>query len=447
MFEALSQRLQTVFRTLRGHGHLTEAEIREGLREIRMALLEADVHLQVVKDLMERVREKAGSEEILRSLNPAQHVIKLVRDEMVAILDQGAGSRLAEAPQPPTVIMMAGLQGSGKTTTVGKLARHLKERDRSPLLVAGDVRRPAAVEQLQVLGRQIGVPVVAAGAGGDAATACREALRDARQSGRSPVIVDTAGRLHIDDELMAELAALKELCRPTEILYVADSMTGQDAVRSAAAFHARLKLTGIILTKTDGDARGGAALSLRHVTGVPIKFTGTGEHLEDLEPFHADRLVSRLLGMGDVLTLIEKAQAQVSAEEAQDAARRMRKSELTFDDLAEQLDRMGKMGSIQQLMGLLPGGAALSGMEIDESGLKKARAIIGSMTGRERRDPAVLDGGRRLRIARGSGTSVNDVNRLVKQFKQMKRMMKSLQAGGSKARLRQILGAGRSFSR
>ena len=291
MFDALSQRLQTVFRTLRGHGHLTEAEIRDGLREIRLALLEADVHLQVVKDLMERVREKAGSEEILRSLNPAQHVIKLVRDEMVAILDQGAGSRLAEAPQPPTVIMMSGLQGSGKTTTVGKLARHLKERDRSPLLVAGDVRRPAAVEQLQVLGRQIGVPVVTAGSGGDAATACREALREARQSGRSPVIVDTAGRLHIDDELMAELAALKDLCRPTEILYVADSMTGQDAVRSAAAFHARLSLTGIILTKTDGDARGGAALSLRHVTGVPIKFTGTGEHLEDLALPGAQRAI------------------------------------------------------------------------------------------------------------------------------------------------------------
>jgi len=447
VFETLSERLQTVFRALRGRGHLTETEIREGLREIRMALLEADVHLNVVKDLIERVRAKAGAEEILRSLTPGQQVVKLLKDELVAILEQGPEARLKEAATPPTIILMAGLQGSGKTTTTGKLARFLKERGRSPLLVAADVRRPAAVEQLQVLGRQIEIPVVAAVPGGDAASACGEALREARRTGRSPVILDTAGRLHIDEELMRELAALKEQSRPTEVLYVADAMTGQDAVRSAAAFHGRLTLTGVILSKADGDARGGAALSLRHVTGVPIKFLGTGEHLEDLEPFQPDRLVSRLLGMGDVLTLIEKAEAAVSAVDAAETARRLRRNEFTFEDLAEQIERMGKMGSLRQVLGLLPGGAAPPGAEIDEAALKRTRAIIGSMTSLERRQPAVLDGGRRLRIARGSGTSVSEVNRLVKQFKQMKRMMKSLQAGGRRPNLKSLLGAGRSFPR
>jgi signal recognition particle subunit SRP54 len=447
VFETLTERLQTVFRALRGRGHLTETEIREGLREIRMALLESDVHLNVVKELIERVRAKAGSEEILRSLTPGQQIVKLLKDELVAILEQGPEARLKEAATPPTVILMAGLQGSGKTTTTGKLARFLKERGRSPLLVAGDVRRPAAVEQLQVLGRQIEVPVVAAAPGGDAASACGEALREARRTGRSPVLLDTAGRLHIDEDLMRELAALKEQTRPTEVLYVADAMTGQDAVRSAAAFHGRLTLTGVILSKADGDARGGAALSLRHVTGVPIKFMGTGEHLEDLEPFQPDRLVSRLLGMGDVLTLIEKAEAAASAVEAAETARRLRRNEFTFEDLAEQIERMGKMGSLRQVLGLLPGGAPPPGAEIDEAALKRTRAIIGSMTPLERRQPAVLDGGRRLRIARGSGTSVSEVNRLVKQFKQMKRMMKSLQAGGRRPNLKSLLGSGRSFPR
>jgi signal recognition particle subunit SRP54 len=447
MFETLSERLQTVFRALRGRGHLTETEIREGLREIRMALQESDVHLAVAKDLIDRVRAKAESEEILRSLTPGQQIVKILKDELVAILDQGPEARLKEAAQPPTVILMAGLQGSGKTTTTGKLALHLKGRGRSPLLVAADVRRPAAVEQLKILGRQIEVPVVAAPPGGDAASACREALVTARQTGRSPVLLDTAGRLHVDEELMSEIAALKEQCRPSEILYVADAMTGQDAVRSAAAFHGRLSLTGVILSKADGDARGGAALSLRHVTGVPIKFIGTGEHLPDLEPFQPDRLVSRLLGMGDVLTLIEKAEAAASAEEAEETARRLRRNEITFEDLADQIDRMGKMGSLRQVLSMLPGGSALPASEIDEAGLKRARAIIGSMTAVERRQPDVLDGRRRLRIARGSGTTVSEVNRLVKQFKQMKRMMKSLRAGGRKPNLKSLLGAGRPFPR
>jgi len=343
--------------------------------------------------------------------------------------------------------MMVGLQGSGKTTTTAKLARHLRERGRNPILVAADVRRPAAVDQLKTLGTQIGVPVITAPPGGDAVAACREGLREARQTGRSPVLVDTAGRLHIDEELMIELGVLKDLCGPAEILYVADAMTGQDAVRSATAFHARLALTGVILTKTDGDARGGAALSVRQVTGVPVKFVGTGEHVEDLEPFHADRAVSRILGMGDVLTLIEKAESVATLEEAEKAARNLRRSELTFDDLAEQIDRMGKMGSLKQIIGLLPGAAALQGAQVDEAGMKRSRAIIGSMTRDERRAPQILDGRRRLRIARGSGTSVSDVNRLVKQFKQMKRMMKSLQTQGRRTNLRDLMRPGRSFSR
>jgi len=447
MFESLTDRLQSVFRNLRGHGHLTETELRDGLREIRLALLEADVHLSVVRQLVERVRERAVAEEILKSLTPGQQIVKLVRDELAAVLAQGTESRLREGSHPPTVIMMVGLQGSGKTTTTGKLAQHLKALGRSPLLVAADVRRPAAVDQLKVLGRQVDVPVITAPPGGDAAAACALALREARQTGRSPVLVDTAGRLHIDEELMIEILALKEQCRPTEILYVADAMTGQDAVRSATAFHERLTLTGVVLAKTDGDARGGAALSLRHVTGVPIKFVGTGEHLGDIEPFHPERMVSRILGLGDVLTLIEKAESVATAAEAEETVRRLRRNELTFEDLAEQIDRMGKMGSLRQILGMLPGGAALSGMDIDEAGLKRSRAIIGSMTRAERLAPQVLDGRRRLRIARGSGTSVNEVNRLVKQFKQMKRMMKSLQTQGRRVNLKHMFKQGRSFSR
>jgi signal recognition particle subunit SRP54 len=447
MFEALTDRLQSIFRDLRGHGHLTETELNEGLRGIRLALLEADVHVQVVKEIIDRVRAKASTKEILGSLTPGHQVIKLVRDEMVAVLDPGQAARLSDSSRPPTVLMMVGLQGSGKTTTTAKLARHLRERGRNPLLVAADVRRPAAVDQLKILGTQIGVPVMTAPPGGDAVAACREGLREARQTGRSPVLIDTAGRLHIDEELMIELGVLKELCHPTEILYVADAMAGQDAVRSASAFQARLSLTGVILTKTDGDARGGAALSVRQVTGVPVKFVGTGEHVEDLEPFHADRVVSRILGMGDVLTLIEKAESVATLEDAEKAARVLRRNELTFDDLADQIDRMGKMGSLKQIIGLLPGASALQGTEIDEAGMKRSRAIIGSMTQHERRAPQILDGRRRLRIARGSGTSVNDVNRLVKQFKQMKRMMKSLQTQGRRTNLRDLMRTGRSFPR
>jgi signal recognition particle subunit SRP54 len=447
MFEALSERLQKVFRTLRGHGHLTESEVRDGLREIRLALLEADVHLGVVKTLIEAVRGRAGTEEILGSLTPGQQLIKVVRDEMAAVLGQGSEARLNFSSQPPSVILMTGLQGSGKTTTSAKLARLLKGQGRSPLLVAADVRRPAAVDQLRILGEQIGVPVEAGAAGADALAVCRAALAEARQVGRDPVIVDTAGRLHVDQELMAELQVLKETLRPAEILYVADAMTGQDAVRSAGTFHERLGLSGIVLSKADGDARGGAVLSLRHVTGLPIKFVGIGEHLEDLEPFHPERMVSRILGMGDVLTLIEKAEAAASVEEAGELARRLRRDELTLEDLAKQLETVSRMGSLRDILGMLPGAGALRDMPLDESAVRRTRAIIGSMTQQERIRPDLIDGSRRLRIARGSGTTVAEVNRLLKQFKTMKKMMKSAGRGSPMARMAGMLGGGNPFRR
>jgi signal recognition particle subunit SRP54 len=445
MFEALSERLQKAFRTLRGHGHLTETEIRDGLREIRLALLEADVHVKVVKELIDRVREKAVSDEILKSLTPGQQVVKVVRDEMLAILAQGSEARPREASRPPTVILMTGLQGCGKTTTTAKLAHWLKGHDRSPLMVAADVRRPAAVDQLRVLGQRIGVPVESEGA--DAVAVSRQALKEARQVGRDPILVDTAGRLHVDEELMAEISAIKDAIQPSEILYVADAMTGQDAVRSALAFHERLELTGAILSKADGDARGGAALSLRHVTGVPIKFVGVGEHIEDLEPFAPERMVSRILGMGDVLSLIDKAESVASRDEAGEMARRMRRNELTLEDLADQLEKVSRMGSLREILGMLPGASRMKDADLDEGGLLRTRAMIGSMTSRERRRPDVIDGSRRLRIARGSGTTVSDVNRLLKQFKQMKKMMKTLSRGGRAGLGRAVFGPGGSFPR
>jgi signal recognition particle subunit SRP54 len=447
MFDALGERLQAIFRTLRGHGHLTETEIREGLREIRTALLEADVDLSVVKDFTEAVAKRAAAEEILKSLTPGHQLIKVVRDEMIAILGgEGNESVLRRAAQPPSVYLMAGLQGSGKTTTSAKLARLLKGQGRSPLLVPADVRRPAAVDQLRVLGRQIGVPVADVAPGAAAADVCREALKEARLVGRDPLIVDTAGRLHIDEELMAELQVLKINLMPAEILYVADAMTGQDAVRAAGAFHARIGLTGVILSKADGDSRGGAVLSIRKVLGVPVKFVGVGEHTDALEPFHPDRMASRILGMGDVLTLIEKAEVVASKEEVDDLARRLRKSELTLDDLASQLEKMSRLGSLRQIVEMLPGAGALRDMPLDEKEMVRTRAILSSMTREERLRPDLIDGNRRLRIARGSGTAVSDINRLLKQFKQMRKMMKTMARGGP-GRGPGLFGAARGFRR
>ncbi len=446
MFEALGERLQTIFRTLRGHGHLTETEIREGLREIRTALLEADVDLTVVREFIEAVRRRASTEEILRSLTPGHQVIKVVRDEMIAILGQGEEAALGRTAQPPSVYLMVGLQGSGKTTTSAKLARLLKGQGRSPLLVPADVRRPAAVDQLRVLGRQIGVPVAEVPAGASATDVCRAALKEARLVGRDPLIVDTAGRLHVDEELMAELELLKSELRPAETLYVADAMTGQDAVRAAGTFHARIGLSGVVLSKADGDARGGAVLSIRKVLGVPIKLVGAGEHTDDLEAFHPDRMASRILGMGDVLTLIEKAEAVVSREEGEDLSRRMKVSGLTLEDLSDQLDRMSRLGSLRQILDMLPGAGALRDMPLDEGQLPRTRAILSSMTRRERLHPEIIDGSRRLRIARGSGTTVSDVNRLLKQFKQMRKMMKTMTRGGPGQRAG-LFGAARPFRR
>jgi signal recognition particle subunit SRP54 len=446
MFEALGERLQTIFRTLRGHGHLTETEVREGLREIRTALLEADVDLSVVRDFTEAVRQRATSEEILNSLSPGHQVVKVVRDEMVAILGKPGEAVLGRASQPPSVMLMVGLQGSGKTTTSAKLARLLKGQGRSPLLVPADVRRPAAVDQLRILGQQIGVPVADAPAGAVAAEVCRAALKEARLVGRDPVIVDTAGRLHVDEELMTELELLKSALAPSEILYVADAMTGQDAVRAATTFHARIGLTGVVLSKADGDARAGVVLSIRKVLGVPIKFVGAGEHTEDLEAFHPDRMASRILGMGDVLTLIEKAEAVASEKETEDLARRLRKNELTLQDLSEQLEKMSRLGSLRQIVDMLPGAGALRDMPLDEKEVSRTRAIISSMTEKERLHPEIIDGDRRLRIARGSGTSVSDVNRLLKQFKQMRKMMKTMGRGGPGLRAG-LFGSARPFRR
>jgi signal recognition particle subunit SRP54 len=447
MFEALGERLQTIFRTLRGHGHLTETEIREGLREIRTALLEADVDLSVVRDLSEAIRARAMTQEILESLTPGQQVVKVVRDEIAAILGGGEEPTLARAAQPPSVYMMVGLQGSGKTTTCAKLALHLKTRGgRSPLLVPADVRRPAAVDQLRLLGLQVGVAVADFKPGSVAADVCRAALKEARLVGREPMIVDTAGRLHVDEELMAELVQLKSDLRPVEILYVSDAMTGQDAVRAAAVFNARLGLTGVVLSKADGDSRGGAVLSIRKVLGVPIKFVGVGEHTGDLEPFHPDRMASRILGMGDVMTLIEKAESVASKAEAEELARRLKKNELTLEDLSEQLEKVSKLGSLRQILEMLPGGGALRDMPIDEKEMVRTRAIIASMTPEERRSPEIIDGSRRLRISRGSGTSVSDVNRLLKQFKQMRKMMKTMTRGGAGRKLMPF-GSARSFRR
>ena len=446
MFDALGERLQTIFRALRGHGHLTETEIREGLREIRTALLEADVDLGVVRDFIESVRGRATTEEILGSLTPGQQVIKVVRDEMIAILGGAGEAVLRHASQPPSIYLMAGLQGSGKTTTSAKLARLLKGQGRSPLLVPADVRRPAAAEQLRVLGQQIGVPVAEVAPGAAAAEVCRAAVKEARLVGRDPLIVDTAGRLHIDEELMEELRRLKSELAPAEILYVADAMTGQDAVRAAGAFHQRLGLTGLILSKADGDSRGGAVLSIRKVLGVPVKFVGVGEHTDDLEPFHPDRMASRILGMGDVLGLIEKAEAVATREKADDLARRLKKSELTLDDLASQLETMSRLGSLRQIVDMLPGAGALRDMPLDEREIVRTRAILSSMTREERLRPDIIDGSRRLRIARGSGTSVPDINRLLKQFKQMRKMMKTMARGGP-GRIPGLFGAARGFRR
>jgi len=428
MFEALTQRLEAIFDRLRGAGRLTEENIQEALREVRVALLEADVNFKVVRSFVERVREKAVGHEVLQSLTPGQQVVKIVHGELVDLLG-GAAHRLTMAPRPPTVIMVLGLQGSGKTTSVAKLGRHFQREGFRPLLVAADVYRPAAIQQLRVLGGELGLPVHGV-EGQSPVEIAREALDQAAANGWNPVLLDTAGRLHIDEAMVEELKVLRREVKPHHVLLVVDAMTGQDAVTMAQRFNQDVGYDGIVLTKLDGDARGGAALSIRTVTGKPIVFCGVGERVDALEPFHPDRMASRILGMGDVLSLVEKAQATVDASKAEELARKIREDSFTLEDFAEQLRQLRKMGPLDQILDMVPffKGAKLGRPEIDAESkdLGRFEAIIGSMTPGERHTPAIINGERRSRIARGSGTSVQDVNRLLKQYAQLRKMMKDM---------------------
>ena len=433
VFENLSEKFQGVLKKLRGHGRITEGNIDAALNEVRLALLEADVNYRVVKEFVAGVRQKALGAEVLASLSPDQHFIKIVHDEMSRMMGaQAQDLNLARRPTVP--VMLVGLQGSGKTTSCGKLALHLQKRKRAPFLVPADVYRPAAIEQLKVLGRQLEIPVFDSRPDSDPVDICREAMRHAERSGYDTVLLDTAGRLHIDAPLMEELSRIREAIDPGDILLVADAMTGQDAVNVARAFHEKLRLTGVLLTKMDGDARGGAALSILAVTGAPVKFVGVGEKLDALEPFHPDRMASRILGMGDILTFVEKAQEQVDERQARELQKKLRKNEFTLEDFRDQLIRLRKMGSVEDLLGMIPGLGGkmkdLKGMAPDESELKKTVAIIDSMTAHERRNAKLLNGSRRKRIAAGSGTTVQDVNRLVKNFQQAEAMIRRFSKGG-----------------
>ena len=430
MFESLSTRLQDVFKTLRGEARLTEETVDAALHEIRLALLEADVNFRVVKAFVERVRAKAVGEDVLRSLTPAQQVVRIVRDELMALFGDAPGG-LTETQQSPRVILMLGLQGSGKTTTSAKLAKWLQKQGRHPMVVSTDVRRPAAIQQLTVLANQVGVRVHDPEGEMNPVTRAQGALASVKTLGFDTLIVDTAGRLHIDDELMAELADIRAVVTPSDLLYVADAMTGQDAVKSAGEFHHRIGVSGVVLTKMDGDARGGAALSVVGVVGVPIAFVGMGERVEDLELFHADRLVSRLLGMGDVLSLIERAEEAIDEESRKKLEEKVRLDDFTLEDFRDQLRSVRKMGPLEQVLGMIPGFGALKQLnqqkaEMDPKQIDRVEAIINSMTHGERRDHTIINGSRRKRIAKGSGTSVEEVNRLLKQFLEMRKMLKTM---------------------
>ncbi len=433
MFDNLSDKLQRVFKNLRGEGKLTPENMEAALREIRMALLEADVHFRVVKQFIENIKEKAMGQEVLTALSPTQHVVKIVRDEMIRTLGSHQ-SKLRTANEPPTSIMIVGLQGSGKTTTTGKLSRWLSKNGHSPLMVSVDVYRPAARQQLSVISRDIKLPIYE---GTPEETKpvelARSALREARQTGRDMLLVDTAGRLHIDEQLMQELQELKELLAPTEILFVADAMTGQDAVKSADEFHKRLGITGVILTKMDGDARGGAALSIRSITAQPLKFVGVGEKFDALEPFHPDRVAQRILGMGDMLSLIEKVEESMDQKKAEEMQRKLIDNEFTLEDFRDQLRQIRKLGPLESLLGMMPNLGPiknLKDMKVDENEITRVVAIIDSMTARERANHMLINGARRRRIAKGSGTTVQEVNALLKQYAQARKMMKSITGGG-----------------
>jgi signal recognition particle subunit SRP54 len=425
-FESLTEKLQNVFKKLRGKGKLSPQDVDEAMREVRMALLEADVNFKVVRSFVAQIKERATGAEVMESLTPGQQVIKIVNEEMTALLGDNP-SQIQNAGRGPTVILMVGLQGSGKTTSGAKLARLFKKQGRRPMLVACDIYRPAAIKQLQVLGEQVDVPVFSLGDKANPVDIAKAAYTEAERQAMDMLIIDTAGRLQIDDAMMGELADVSAAVKPQEILLVVDGMTGQEAVNVTEAFNARLEITGVILTKLDGDARGGAALSVKAVTGKPIKFVGMGEKTDALEQFYPDRMASRILGMGDILSLIDKAQANVDLKKAQEMEQRMLKAELTLDDFLEQMQQVRSMGPLDQILGMLPGAGRIKGMkdmQVNEKDMAHVEAIIRSMTPDERRRPQIINGSRRKRIAAGSGTGISDVNRLIKQFEQMQKMMK-----------------------
>lgn len=430
MFEALSEKLEGIFKKLKGRGLLREEDIASALKEIKMALLEADVNFKVVKDFTEKVRVKAIGKEVTESITPGQQVVKIVYDELCSLMG-GKHSKINLSPNPPTVLMLVGLHGSGKTTTTAKLAKSFKKDGRRPVLVAMDTARPAAIDQLITLGAQIDVPVYSTRAGDSPIRICADAIKKANSEGRDVVILDTAGRLHIDEQLMKELEEIKKEAKPKEILLVADAMTGQDAVNIAKSFDNRLNIDGIILTKMDGDARGGAALSMIAVTGKPVKFIGAGEKIEALEPFHPERMASRILGMGDIVSLVEKAQEAVNIKEAVKLQKRLSENKFTFEDLRDQLSQIRKMGPLENILSMIPGmGKQIKGMSVNDKELVKIEAIINSMTKQERKNYVIINGSRKRRIAMGSGTMVADVNRLIKQYLQMKKMLKMFKSGG-----------------
>ncbi|WP_010530634.1 signal recognition particle protein [Lentibacillus jeotgali] len=428
-FEGLADRLQSTMKKITGKGKVSEQDVKEMTREVRLALLEADVNFKVVKDLIKRIKERAVGQEVMESLTPGQQVIKVVKEELSELMG-GEQSKIAVSDRPPTVIMMAGLQGAGKTTTSGKLASHLrKKHNRKPLLVAADIYRPAAIDQLETVGHQLGMPVFSKGTDANPVDIAKEAVEQAKEEHNDYVIIDTAGRLHVDEDLMGELEQIKAAVNPDEIFLVVDAMTGQDAVNVAESFNEQLELSGVVLTKLDGDTRGGAALSIRAVTGTPIKFAGMGEKLDQLEPFRPESMASRILGMGDVLSLIDKAETNVNEQQAKELEEKMRTMSFTFDDFLEQMGQVKKMGPLEDLMNMIPGANKMKGLknaQIDEKQLVYVEAIIQSMTKDERQDPSLMNASRKKRIAKGSGTSVSQVNRLLKQFNEMKKMMKQM---------------------
>ncbi|MFD2670140.1 signal recognition particle protein [Marinicrinis sediminis] len=446
-FEGLTSRLQNVFGKLKGKGKVTEEDVNEAMREVRLALLEADVNFKVVKQFISTVKEKAVGQEVMKSFTPAMVIIDIVNKELTELMG-GTQSKLEKSNRPPTVIMMVGLQGAGKTTTTGKLAKLLQKQNHKPLLVAGDIYRPAAIKQLQTLGEQLKVPVFSLGDQVSPVEIARQGIELAKKDHHDYVLIDTAGRLHIDENLMDELKQIRETVKPDEILLVVDSMTGQDAVNVAESFHAQMELTGVVLTKLDGDTRGGAAISVKAVTGCPIKFAAMGEKLDALEPFHPERMASRILGMGDMLTLIEKAQSSIDEDKAKELERKMRKAEFTFEDFLEQMEQVKKLGPLDQIMDMMPGMGKMKGMKnlnVDDKQMARVVAIVKSMTTEEKQHPEILNASRRKRLAAGSGTSIQEVNRLIKQFDEMKKMMKQFSGMMNNKQMKKKMKKGMNF--